>query len=386
MKLSDRSLLIEHSEIRDMFNRALKYDNVISFTLGEPDFTAPQNVVDAGCKALMEGKSKYSANAGIIELRKSVSDYLQREEGLYYNPDNEICITTGGMGALYLSMASIVNPGDEVIILEPYWTNYQQQVQLCGGIPKFVQCMEENQFMAKASDIESVINDRTRAIVLNSPCNPTGAVYTREALIDISKLAIKYDLIIIADEVYNTIVFDDEEFISIGQLPDMKERTIIVNSFSKSFAMTGWRVGYAAGPENLIDSVTKLQEDVNACAPMPAQYGALEALRNFDYNRYMVSCYKERRNYIAKAVNGIDKLSCNVPKGTFYLFVNISKTGLTSRQFAHRLLDEKHVVVVPGTAFGSNGDDFIRISYATSMDNIRKGVELIKEFVESLGN
>lgn len=385
MQLSQNALSIEHSAIRKMFNKSLEYEHVISFTLGEPDFTASENVVEAGCKAIREGHTKYSANAGIPELRKAISDSLLKDTGNTYDPASEICVTTGGMGALFLTLKSLLNPGDEVIICEPYWTNYVQQVQMNGGIPVLVVCREDNDFMLDVRDLEAAITPKTKVLILNSPSNPTGGVLDHATLQGIAALAIKYDLTVITDEVYKTIVFDGLNYESISSFEGMKERTIVVNSFSKGYAMTGWRVGYAAGPAPLIDCVTKLQEDVAACAAMPCQYAALEALTGpQDFNRYMVEQYRIRRDALVARINQIPGLSCKAPKGTFYSFVNINGLHMTSEEFAYDLLDKKQVVVVPGTAFGAGGEGYVRISYATSLEQIEKGMDLIEEYVKEL--
>ena len=279
MYLSENSKEIQASKIRKMFNKSLKYDKVINFTLGEPDFTASQNVVEAGCQAIMNGNTKYSENAGILPLRQEISKILLKEYEVYYNPKNEITVTVGAMGALYLTLKSILNPGDEVIICEPFWTNYLQQVKMCGGVPVLISCKEENDFMLNLQDLENAITKKTKAILLNSPNNPTGSVLNLENLKGIAQIAQKNKVIVISDEVYKGILYDDKDYSSIASLEGMKERTIVINSFSKEYAMTGWRIGYAAGPEEIIANITKLQENVSACAAMPCQYAALEALR-----------------------------------------------------------------------------------------------------------
>lgn len=385
MEISRNTQGIKPSSIRKMFNKALQYDNKISFTLGEPDFTASENVVEAGCRAIRQGYTKYSANAGLLPLRKAVSDALYREIGQRYDPDNEITVTVGAMGALYLSLKVLINPGDEVIICEPYWTNYVQQVKMCEGVPVFVICREENNFMVDVNDLEGAITAKTKALILNSPCNPTGGVLDIHCLEAISRAAKKHNLAVISDEVYKTIVYDGAKAPSIASVEGMKERTIVINSFSKGYAMTGWRVGYAAGPTEVISNITKLQENVAACAAMPSQYAALEALTGSqDHNKYMVEQYKIRRDVMVERLNAIPGVSCRAPKGTFYAFVNIKGLPLTSDEFANRLLEEKQVVVVPGTAFGEGGEGYIRLSYAASLEDIERGMELIAEFVKNL--
>ncbi|HOV26030.1 MAG TPA: pyridoxal phosphate-dependent aminotransferase [Pseudobacteroides sp.] len=385
MKISNNTQNIRPSAIRKMFNKALQYVRVISFTLGEPDFTASDNVVRAGCEAIKKGYSKYTANAGILELRQAVSNNLFAKNNIFYNPQTEITITVGAMDALYLTLKVLLNPGDEVILSAPCWTNYAEQIKMCDGIPVLVQVTEDNDFRFDIDTLRAAITDKTKAILINSPCNPTGSMLDLRTLEGIADLAKEKDLLVISDEVYQYIVFDGNEHISISKIDGMKERTVIIDSWSKSYAMTGWRVGYAAGPEWLISNITKLQENVVACAATPCQYAALEAITGpQDYVEYMVSRYKERRDIIVEKLNEIPGISCKKPKGTFYAFANIKGTGLTSDEFAMKLLEEKQVVVVPGTAFTEFGEGYIRISFATSMEEIIKGMALIKEFVSGL--
>jgi aminotransferase len=365
-----------------MFNKAQQYDKIVSFTLGEPDFTASENVVEAGCDAMRRGLSKYTANAGIIELRQAVSDNLFTKSKILYDPQSEITITVGAMDALYLTLKVLLNPGDEVIVSAPCWTNYIQQIKMCDGVPVLVPVTEENDFMYDVDDLKNSITAKAKAILINSPCNPTGGMLNLKTLEGIAKLAKKHNLLVISDEVYQHIVFDGNKHISISTIEGMKEHTVIIDSWSKAYAMTGWRVGYAAGPEWLVSNITKLQENVVACAATPCQYAALEALTGSqDYVYYMVSQYKERRDIIVKKLNKIPGISCKKPKGTFYAFANIKGTGMSSDDFALKLLEEKQVVVVPGTAFSEFGEGFVRISFATSKEQIIKGIELIKEFV-----
>lgn len=385
MDVSKNTMLIQPSAIRKMFNKAQQYDKVVSFTLGEPDFTASENVVKAGCDAIKKGLSKYTANAGIIELRQAVSDNLLVKNKILYNPQSEITITVGAMDALYLTLKVLLNPGDEVIVSAPCWTNYLQQIKMCDGVSVLVPVTEENDFMYDICTLKDLITDKTKAIIINSPCNPTGGMLDLKTLEGIAKLAKKHDLMIISDEVYQHIVFDGNKHISISTIEGMKEHTVIIDSWSKAYAMTGWRVGYAAGPEWLVSNITKLQENVVACAATPCQYAALEALRGpQDYVDYMVSQYKERRDIIVEKLNEIPGISCKKPKGTFYAFANIKGTGMSSVDFAMKLLEEKQVVIVPGTAFGDSGEGYVRISFATSKEEIAKGMELIKEFVLEL--
>lgn len=385
MEISKNTKNIQPSAIRKMFNKAQQYDKVVSFTLGEPDFTASENVVKAGCDAIKNGLSKYTANAGIIELRQAVSDNLLVKNKVLYNPQSEITITVGAMDALYLTLKVLLNPGDEVIVSAPCWTNYLQQIKMCEGVPVLVQVTEENEFMYDIETLKDSITDKTKAILINSPCNPTGGMLDLKTLEGIAELAKEHNLLVISDEVYQYIVFDGNKHISISTIDGMREHTVIIDSWSKAYAMTGWRVGYAAGPEWLISNITKLQENVVACAATPCQYAALEALTGpQDYVEYMVAQYKERRDIIVEKLNQIPGISCKKPKGTFYAFANIKGTGLSSDDFAMKLLEEKQVVVVPGTAFSDSGEGYIRISFATSREEIIRGMDLVKEFATEL--
>lgn len=385
MEISKNTKDIQPSAIRKMFNKAQQYDKIVSFTLGEPDFTASENVVKAGCDAIKNGLSKYTANAGIIELRQAVSDNLLVKNKVLYNPQSEITITVGAMDALYLTLKVLLNPGDEVIVSAPCWTNYLQQIKMCDGVPVLVQVTEKNEFMYDIETLKDSITDKTKAILINSPCNPTGGMLDLKTLEGIAELAKEHNLLVVSDEVYQYIVFDGNKHISISTIDGMKEHTVIIDSWSKAYAMTGWRVGYAAGPEWLINNITKLQENVVASAATPCQYAALEALTGpQDYVEYMVAQYKERRDIIVEKLNQIPGISCKKPKGTFYAFANIKGTGLSSDDFAMKLLEEKQVVVVPGTAFSDSGEGYIRISFATSMEEIIRGMDLIKEFATEL--
>ncbi|CAB1249969.1 pyridoxal phosphate-dependent aminotransferase [Clostridium sp. MT-14] len=384
IKLS-KATEIPRSSIRKMFDIASTMDNVISFAVGEPDFITPRNIIDAAKKALDAGETHYTPNAGILPLRKAVSKKLKEYNGIDYDPETEIIITTGGMEALMLSMITAFNQGDEIILTDPCWTNYPNQVLICGAVPKFVQVFEEDSFIYNPDKLAKAITPKTKAIIINSPANPTGGVASREVLEDIAKIAIKYDLLVFSDEVYRRFVYDDVKFSSITSIKSMKERTILIDSFSKSYAMTGWRVGFTAGPKEIISNMTKLQENVCACVNSATQFAALEALEGpQDSLNNMIEKYAERRKLIYDGINSIENLSCKKPKGAFYAFINITKTGLTSEEFAMRLLKEARVVVVPGTGFGKHGEGFVRISYATSNQNIEEGIKRINNFVKSL--
>ena len=383
--VSENTAGIEYSKIRKMFNAALACKEPISFTVGEPDFTAASHIVQAACEAAQAGMTKYSANAGILPLRVAISRYLQQQIGLTYDPEREITVTTGAMSALYQGLKVILEPGDEVIVNEPCWTNYIQQIKMSYGVPVSVGCPAERGFEPDPEEIRRAVTPKTKAIIINSPCNPTGAVLSREVLEQIAAIAVERDLLVISDEVYKHILFDDAEFVSIATLPGMRERTLVVDSFSKTFAMTGFRVGYAAGPEEWVKNITKLQENISACVAMPSQYAAIAALEGgYDHLEKMVAEYKLRRDYIYERMQKMPLIRFQKPGGTFYAFCDIRATGMSSDCFAMELLREMNVVVVPGDAFGEKGEGFIRISFATSLEQIQKGMDLLERFLRKL--
>jgi len=359
------------------------YENVISLGIGEPDLDTPEKIVQAGCEALKSGKTHYTANAGIIELRKEISKFLKNNH-IEYNPEKEIIVTTGAMGALSMSLMVILEEGDEVLIQDPQWLNYKAQVKFFGGKPIPVPVYEKNEFKLTAKDIEKRITDKTKAIMINTPNNPTGAVLDYEELESIAELAIKNDLMVIADEVYHTLVYDGQKHYSIASLKGMKDRTITINSFSKSFAMTGWRVGYAAGSEKIIDKMIKLQENLVACVSTSGQYGAVEALKNYELTKELKEIFLKRRNLIVEQLNNIKGISCIVPKGSFYLFLNIKETGMTSKEFAEDLLEKEKVITIPGSAFGEMGEGYLRIAYTLKEEKLTEAAERIKTYVENL--
>ena len=332
-----------------------------------------------------EGRTFYTPNAGIPELRDAIAaSYGPR--GMQYSRDNVI-VTVGGCEALLLSVLTLLDPGDEVIISNPYWANYNGFVSEMYATPVLVDVYEKNDFMFDPADIEKAITPRTKAILMNFPSNPTGGLATRENLEAIAQLAIQHDLYVITDEMYRRLIYTDETFVSIAEIPGMKERTIIVDGFSKAYAMTGWRVGFAVANEEIIKGMTKMQENAVSSVFEPVQRAALAALKGSQQPvADMLEHYRARRQLMLEGLNTMmhGKITCREPKGAFYMFPNITGTGLSSEEFSNRLLDEKHVVTVPGTGFGSNGEGFIRLSYATSEANIREGLKRIQEFVEAL--
>lgn len=385
IKLSDMTMKTPASPIRKMFNIASTMENTISFAIGEPDFTTPQNIIDAACQALHEGETHYTPNAGILSLREAIAERLTEKNGVTYNPEDEIVVTSGGMEALMLAMMVTINPGDEIIITDPCWSNYPSQIGMCGGIPKFVKVYEEDGFVYNPDNLKKAIGKNTKGILINSPANPTGGVAGPRVLEEIAKIAKEHDLFVISDEVYKYFVYDGAEFVSISSLEGMKERTIVIDSFSKTYAMTGWRVGFAVGPTNVIGNMVKLQENVAACVNTSAQFAAVEALKGTQEPLMnMINKYASRRELITNGINSIKGVSCIKPKGAFYVFMNITKTGMACDEFAMELLKSEGVVVVPGTGFGEAGQGFVRLSYATSEENIKEGLTRIERFMQKI--
>ena len=374
------------SPIRKMFNLAAEMEDVVSFSVGEPDFNTPQFSVDAAIQALQRGEHHYTPNAGILPLRQAISRTIAHTHGTTYDPNSQIIVTAGGMEALMLTMMTILNPGDEFILTDPAWTNYSRQVIICSAQPKFVPVSAENDFIFAPEDLEKAITPKTKGFIINSPANPTGGIASAEALAKLAEIAVKHDLYVISDEVYGSLLYEDAAAPSISTFPGMAERTIIVNSFSKTYAMTGWRVGYAVGPEQIIKNMVKLQENVAACVTSSAQFGALAALEGpREPMEEMLRTYAQRRAYLIQELSKIEGLSFCVPKGAFYMFINISATGMTAEQFAMDLLAKERVVLVPGEAFGDEGKKYVRLSFATSMETIQEGVRRLARYMSNLG-
>lgn len=369
--------------VRRIYDKSKEYENVVDLTLGDPDIPTPQMVKDAANKALAENKTKYTANAGILQLREAISKDVKKRTGLDYTTD-EIAVTAGAMGALYLSTISILNPGDEMIILEPHWPNYTNMVKMCGAVPRYVNYLGENNLKMLAQNIEKAITDKTRAIIINSPSNPTGDVLPFEKLEKIAEIAKKYNLWVITDEVYHTIVFDGS-FRSILEIPDMKERTILVDSLSKRFSMTGFRVGFVCAPKDVAVAVATLEENVNSCACMFAQYASLSALENSEtLEKEICETFRSRCSAMTTELKKSKNLIVNDATSTFYLFIDIKKTGLTSEEFAYKLLDEKHIAVVPGNAFNKAGEGYIRIACTLSEEKLVAAAKEIVDFANNL--
>jgi aminotransferase len=381
--ISRIALEVAPSPIRKMFNLAGTMTDVISFALGEPDFVTPRNIQDAAVRSLRRGETHYTPNAGLLPLRKAIAQRFQEERSYAPDPEGEVIVTAGGMEGLMLGMMVILDPGDEVIISEPYWPNYPSQVHMCGGVPRFVRAREENGFIMTPEDVRRAITPRTKIILINSPSNPTGGVAGGEVLHEIARIAVEHDLFAITDEVYHHLLYDGAAFESISAFDGMRERTLIVDSFSKAYAMTGWRVGFAVGPSAVVKQMVKFQENLISCVSPQAQYGALEALEGPQTSLHrMVRKYAERRKLIVEGLNDIPGLSCGWPRGAFYCFANVTRAGRGSEDFATALLKETGVVTVPGSGFGEAGEGYLRISYATSEENIRGGLSRIRRFME----
>lgn len=385
MRISEMANRIQPSLTRKLFDMAKQYEDVIDFTLGDPDYETPEYIKKAGCDAILGGKTKYSANAGLQELRNVIATRIKTETDIEYNPETEIQVTVGAMEGIYLSLCCLINPGEEVIIPAPYWVNYKHMTEMLNGAPVLVNADEEHDFIVTSESLKAAVTDKTRVIIINSPNNPTGTVYDYDTLMEISRIAIEKDITIIFDECYKSILYDGARFVSILDCPGMKEHAVIVNSCSKRYSMTGWRLGYLAGPEELITNLPKLQENIAACAPLPSQYAAITAWSGDDIaSEHMREGYEFRRNVLVEGINSIDKLSCKYPKGTFYAMVNIKKTGLKSEEFAYALLQAVQVAVVPGITYGEASEGYVRIAYTMNEDKIKEGLRRIKKFVDSL--
>ena len=369
--------------VRRIYDKSKEYENVVDLTLGDPDIPTPKIVKDAANKALAENKTKYTANAGIPELREAISADVEKRTGITYSID-EITVTAGAMGALYLSTISILNPGDEMIILEPHWPNYTNMVKMCGAVPKYVNYLGEDNVKNLTQNIEKAITDKTKAIIINSPSNPTGVVLPFKKLEEIAEITKKYNLWVITDEVYHTIVFDGS-FRSILEIPDMKERTILVDSLSKRFSMTGFRVGFVCAPKEVAVAIATLEENVNSCACMFAQYASITALENSEIlEKKICETFRSRCNAMTAELKKSKNLIVNDATSTFYLFIDINKTGLTSEEFAYKLLDEKHIAVVPGNAFNKAGEGYIRIACTLSEEKLVAAAKEIVDFADNL--
>jgi len=375
---------IKPSGIRKFFDIAATMEDVISLGVGEPDFQTPWSIRKAGINSLERGRTKYSANRGTIELRREISNYLKRRYGLEYKAETEILVSVGGSEAIDGAIRAIVAPGDEVIIPQPSYVCYEPITSLAGGVPVIIETKAENDFKVTPEELKKAISPKTKALILPYPCNPTGAVMEKEDIEKIAKILKGTNIVVISDEIYSELTYCDYSHVSPASIDGMWERTITVNGFSKAYSMTGWRLGYACGPEAIMQQIIKIHQYAIMCAPTTSQYAAVEALRNGDEAiEKMREEYDRRRRLI---VNGFNKLglTCREPKGAFYAFPCIKSTGLSSEEFCEKLLQSKKVAVVPGTAFGKGGEGFVRASYCYSTEHIIKALERIGEFIEEL--
>ena len=374
---------IEPSGIRKFFDIVSEMKDAISLGVGEPDFDTPWHIRDEGIYSLEKGRTFYTSNAGLKELKIEIANFLERKYGLEYDYNHEIMVTVGGSEAIDIAMRAMLDPGDEVLIPQPSYVSYLPCAKLAGGVPVVIELKAENQFRLTREELEAAITPKTKILVLPFPNNPTGAIMTKEDLEPIAKLVEKYDLYVLSDEIYSELTYKTEH-VSIASLPGMRERTLVVNGFSKGLAMTGWRLGYICGPQIIMEQMVKIHQYAILCAPTNSQYAAIEGLKNCDDEiQKMRTAYNERRRYLMHAFKEMG-LRCFEPFGAFYVFPNIQEFGMTSEEFATELLREEKVAVVPGSAFGASGEGYIRISYAYSLDDLKEALGRVNHFIEKL--
>ena len=381
--LSEAVESLKPSGIRKFFDLVSEMKDAISLGVGEPDFDTPWHIRDEGIFALEKGKTFYTSNAGLKELREEICNYLKRRQGITYNPAKEVLVTVGGSEAIDIGLRALINPGDEVIIPQPSYVSYEPCAVLAGAKPVIIDLKAENEFRLTADELKAVISDKTKVLILPFPNNPTGAIMERKDLEDIAKIIIENDIYVMSDEIYAELTYKNEH-VSIASLDGMKERTILINGFSKAYAMTGWRLGYACAPENIIKQMTKIHQFAIMCAPTTSQYAAVEALKNGDDDvKIMKTAYNQRRRFLINAFKEMG-LECFEPFGAFYVFPCIKEFNMTSEEFATRFLEEEKVAVVPGNAFGASGEGFVRISYAYSLENLKSAIERLRHFIKQL--
>lgn len=381
--IADKVVGIQPSGIRKFFDIVSEMDDVISLGVGEPDFDTPWHVRDEGIYALEKGRTFYTSNAGLKELRVEICKYLKRRCNIEYSPDLETLVTVGGSEAIDLAMRAMLNPGDEVLIPQPSFVSYLPCVVLADGVPKVINLKEENEFRLTKQELLDGITEKTKILVLPFPNNPTGAVMSRKDLEEIAEVIIEKDLFVLSDEIYSELTFNGDH-VSIASLPGMRERTITINGFSKAYAMTGWRLGYVCAPEEITAQMTKIHQFAIMCAPTNSQYAAIEAMKNGDVDvAEMREAYNGRRRYLMHAFKEMG-LPCFEPFGAFYVFPCIKEFGMTSEEFATRLLEEEKVAVVPGSAFGDCGEGYLRISYAYSQEDLKVALKHLERFITKL--
>lgn len=374
---------IKPSGIRKFFDIVSEMKDAISLGVGEPDFDTPWHIRDEGIYALSKGKTFYTSNSGLKELREEICSYLKRTQNIQYNPLKEVIVTVGGSEAIDIGLRAIVNAGDEVIIPQPAYVSYEPCTILAGAKPVIINLKAENEFRLTAEELENAITDKTKVLILPFPNNPTGAIMEREDLEKIAKVIKKHDIYVMSDEIYSELTYKGEH-VSIASIEGMQERTILINGFSKAYAMTGWRLGYACGPESIIKQMTKIHQFAIMCAPTTSQYAAVEALKNGEADvKMMRQAYNQRRRFLLNAFKEMN-LECFEPFGAFYVFPCIKEFGMTSEEFATRFLEDEKVAAVPGNAFGESGEGYLRISYAYSLDNLKIAMERLKRFIEKL--
>lgn len=375
---------VKPSGIRKFFDIANTMENVISLGVGEPDFLTPYKIRATAIKTLEKGRTRYSANRGTMELRNEISAYMKRKYSLQYDSKSEILVTVGGSEAIDACIRAITNLGDEIIIPQPSYVCYEPITAVAGGVPVIIKTKAENNFKVTAQELKEKITPKTKALILPYPCNPTGAIMEKEDLEALAQVLEGTNIIVISDEIYSELTFGGVSHTSPANIDGLKERTVVINGFSKAFSMTGWRLGFACGPAPIIEQMTKLHQYAIMCAPTTSQYAAIEALKNCDDEvKKMLEQYDMRRKIIVKGFNDLG-LTCREPKGAFYAFPCIESTGMTSEEFCEKLLASKRVAVVPGTAFGLGGEGFVRASYCYSTDHIKEALERIGEFLKEI--
>ena len=381
--VADKVAAIQPSGIRKFFDIVSEMDDVISLGVGEPDFDTPWHIRDEGIYSLEKGRTYYTSNAGLLELRQEISKYVQNKYKVSYDPKSEILVTVGGSEAIDLSMRAMLEPGDEVLIPQPSFVAYEPCAVMADGVAKFIDLKAENEFRLTADDLRAAITDRTKILVMPFPNNPTGSIMTKEDLEPIAEVVKRHDLYVLSDEIYSELTYKTEH-VSIASLPGMQERTLVINGFSKGFAMTGWRLGYICGPSVIIEQMLKIHQFAIMCAPTNSQYAAIEGLRHCeDEVQQMRNAYNQRRRYLVNEFAKM-KLECFEPFGAFYIFPSIKEFGMTSEEFAMRFLEEEKVAVVPGSAFGESGEGFLRVSYAYSLEDLKEAIGRLSRFVGRL--
>ncbi len=381
--LSEKVVEIKPSGIRKFFDLVQEMPEAISLGVGEPDFDTPWHIREEGIYSLEKGRTFYTSNAGLLELRQAIAQYMYRKYDLSYDPAHEVVVTVGGSEGIDLALRAMLNPGDEVILPEPAFVSYSPCIKLADGVPVIISLKEENQFKLQPQELLDAITDQTKILILSYPNNPTGAIMTKEELEPIAEIIKEKDLYVISDEIYAELTYGTEHC-SIASLPGMRERTIVINGFSKSFAMTGWRMGFAAGPARIMEQIVKIHQFAIMAAPTTSQYAAVEAMMNGEEDvQIMRNAYNQRRRFVLELFHEMG-LPCFEPEGAFYMFPCIKEFGMSSDQFAARFLQEEKVAVIPGTAFGDSGEGFLRISYAYSIEELKEALGRMARFIERL--